>query len=471
MALEVRTISEEEAERVTQIEEGQFSDVKAAAITPAKLSSTLAAFANADGGDLYIGIGEILTGGGVKRRIWAGFPDVEAANGHLQSFERLFPLGTDFQYDFLRSDRRPGVVLHVQVRRTKDIMRAVDGGPYLRRGAQNLPVNTPEALRRLEYAKGITSFENEVVNAPKELITESPVTAEFMRYVVPSAEPEPWLRKQLLLTPDGRPTVAGVLLFAEEPQALLPKRCGVKVYRYKTKEAEGFRDALSAMPETVEGPLYSQIKNAVAVTIGIAESIPKMGEDSLKKIQYPPETLHEIITNALIHRDYHVADDVHIRIFDNRIEVQSPGRFPAHVTIKNFLTERFARNGAIVRLLNKFPDPPNRDVGEGLNTAFEKMHQLGLRSPSVVERDNDVLVTIRHEALASPEEAILKYLETNETIKNKKARQITHIAADYQMKSIFGKMEEKGLIEQVPGTVTSNTAYRLPKKPSTSGEA
>jgi ATP-dependent DNA helicase RecG len=66
------------------------------------------------------------------------------------------------------------------------------------------------------------------------------------------------------------------------------------------------------------------------------------------------------------------------------------------------LDERFARNGAIVRLLNQFPDPPNKDVGEGLNTAFEKMRQLGLREPTIEERDADVLVTIRHEPLASP---------------------------------------------------------------------
>ena len=189
-----------------------------------------------------------------------------------------------------------------------------------------------------------------------------------------------------------------------------------------------------------------------------------MGEDSLETIKYPPETLHEIITNAVIHRDYSVADDVHIRIFDNRIEVQSPGRLPAHITVKNILSERFARNGAIVRILNKFPDPPNKDVGEGLNTAFAKMHQLGLKEPTIVERDNDVLVTIRHEALASPEEAIMKYLETHPEIKNKTARKITHVAMDYQMKSIFGKMQEKGLIEQVPKTRTSSTAYRKVKK-------
>lgn len=462
MALSVETIDETQADRLIRIEEGQFSDVKARAISPGKLSHTVSAFANSDGGDLYIGIAEELVGGGAKVRNWDGFPDVEAANGHLQSFERLFPLGTDFQYEFLRCDERPGVVLHVQVSRTQQIMKAADGQPYVRRGAQSIPVETADGLRRLEYAKGVTSFEGEPVNATKELIVESSVTGQFLTYVIPSAEPEPWLRKQGLIR-DDRPTVGGLLLFAEEPQAALPKRCGIKLYRYKTQDKEGFRDVLAFNPITIEGCLYDQIREAVRATTEIAEGIPRMGEDSLEKIQYPPETLHEIITNAVIHRDYSIADDVHIRIFDNRIEVQSPGRLPAHVTVKNILSERFARNGAVVRLLNKFPDPPNKDVGEGLNTAFDKMHQLGLKEPTVAERDSDVLVTIRHEPLASPEEAIMRYLETNETIKNKTARAITHVSADYQMKVIFGRMVDKGLIEQVPGTRTSSTAYRKPE--------
>jgi ATP-dependent DNA helicase RecG len=459
VSLDVEVIGEPEAELVAQIGEGQFSEVKAIGITPSRLTKTLSAFANSDGGDLYIGVDEIQLGGGVKRREWAGFPDVEAANGFLQSFERLFPLGTDFQYDFFRCEQRRGLVLRVQVRRTQAIMRADDGLPYVRRGASSQPVNTAETLRRLEYAKGIVSFESEVVNTSKETVTESPIIRDFLRHVVPSAEPEAWLKKQKLIN-DGRPTVSGLLLFAEEPQAALPKRCGVKVYRYKTKEAEGFRDVLAFDPKTVEGCLYDQIKQAVAMTVEIAGNIPRMGEEGLEKIRYPHETLHEIITNAVIHRDYSIADDVHIRIFDNRIEVQSPGRLPAHVTVKSILQERFARNGTIVRLLNKFPDPPNKDVGEGLNTAFAKMNELGLKEPQIEERDNDVLVVIRHELLASPEETIMKFLETHETIKNKEARGITGVRMDYQMKSIFAKMERAGLIEQVPDTRTYNTAYR-----------
>ena len=461
MQLQISKIGSDEVSKILLAQEGQFSDVKALEISPAKLTNTISAFANTDGGDLYIGIDEI---GDEKKRVWRGFKDVESANGHIQTFDTLFPLGMEFYYEFIICDALPGHVLHIQINKTKGIKNSSSGVPYTRRGAQNLPANSPEMHKRLEYLKGISSFESEPVNAPKEIITGSKVLQEFIKEVVPKAEPESWLRKQMFLV-DDRPTVAGVLLFAEEPQAALPKRCGIKVYQYKTSESEGMREELVFDPKTVEGCLYDQIKTAVKLTTEIIECIPKLGDDALEKIKYPNETLHEIITNAVIHRDYSVGDDVHIRVFENRIEVQSPGRLPAHITPANILTERAARNGAIVRILNKFKDAPNKDVGEGLNTAFEAMHSLGLKEPIISERGNAVLVAIKHETLASPEEAIMAYLEKHPTIRNSQARKVAHVRADYQMKSIFGRMVEKGLIEQVPGTRTSSTAYQKRKTP------
>ena len=456
-------IEDADALAVAQIEEGQFSDVKAKEITPAKLSHTISAFANTDGGDLYIGISEQLLGGNVKKRKWDGFTDIEGANGHLSAFDRCFPLGNDFQYEFLKCADRPGVVLHVQVSRTPGIVKATDGKAYVRRGAQNLPQDTPEKMRSLEYTKGVVSFEGHPVQVDKGLVIDSPITRSFLDRVVPKAQPETWLRKQQLVVND-MPTVGGLLLFADEPQALLPKRCGIKVYRYETQEETGLRDVLSFIPITVEGCLYNQIKKAVEVTVEEIEKIKRMGATEMESIKYPAETVHEIITNAVIHRDYSIADDIHIRIFDNRVEVQSPGRLPAHVTTRNILDERFARNGAIVRLLNKFPDPPNRDVGEGLNTAFDKMRELGLRDPLIEERDSDVLVSILHEPLASPQQRVLDYLESHPTIRNKEARQLTFIKDADHMKRILMKMAENQLIERVPDTRGGGIKYRIKQK-------
>jgi len=95
------------------------------------------------------------------------------------------------------------------------------------------------------------------------------------------------------------------------------------------------------------------------------------------------------------------------------------------------------------------------------------MTKLGLKTPIIEERDNSVLVSIRHEPLASPEETILDYLETHETIRNRVARQITYIGGDYVVKEIFGRLVARGLIEKVPRTDRGSTAYRKGVKFST----
>lgn len=452
MAIQTIRITKEQADKIRLIDENQFADIKAKEIKPKDLTSELSAFANSDGGDLYIGITD-------KLRIWDGFDNVEAANGHLQCFEDFFPLSTNFKYEFLQCDNYSGLVLHAQIDKTQSVCFASNKTPYIRRGAQSLPLNTAEKIKRLELSKGIISFENEITNVLSDLIIDSPITKDFIKEVVPSTTPEGWLKKQNLIK-DGRPTVAGVLLFSEEPQSIIQKHCGIKIYRYKTREIEGFRDALAEQPITVEGCLYNQISESVRITKEIVESISIIGSSGIEKTNYPHETLHEILTNAVLHRDYSIKDDIHIRIFDNRIEVQSPGRLPAHITTKNILDERFARNGTIVRIINKFPNPPNKDVGEGLNTAFAKMRDLGLKNPTFIEAENFFLVIINHEPLASEVDTIMEYLEKNISIKNAKAREITNTKNDFKMKGIFREMEKAGKIERVPGTNTSSTAWR-----------
>lgn len=456
MAIRIEKITEEQADKVLALDEGHFGDIKAIEIAPAKLTRSLSAFANADGGELFVGIDEDKT---TQTRTWRGFVNEEAANGHLQPFEELFPLGTDFDYEFLQTEADPSLVLHVSIRKTADIKTASDGHPYLRRGAQNVRVDSKEALERLERNKGITSFETAPVRAEIDVVTNSETIIGFLLEVVPTAEPEAWLRKQQLIQ-DDKPTVAGVLLFSDEPQAILPKRSTIKIYRYVTTDQEGSRDNLAFDPINVEGSLYEQIRNAVQLTTQLIEDVQVLTAEGMDTVRYPPETLHEIITNAVLHRDYSIADDVHVRIFDNRVEVESPGRLPAHVTVESILDERFARNGQVVRLINKFPDPPNKDVGEGLNTAFAAMKKLQLREPIIVERDNAVLVNIRHQRLGTPEELILEYLQDHDEITNKTVRDLTGIGSENKVKVIFQGLMKAKQIERVPEKGGGAAAYQ-----------
>lgn len=325
-------------------------------------------------------------------------------------------------------------------------------------GAQNLPQTTGEQISRLKFNKGISSYEDYLVKVDVAEVTNSKPVIEFMLDNIPTAEPLPWLKKQQLVVDGDRPTVAAVLLYADEPQAVLPKS-GIKIYRYQTSGA-GTRATLVGNPISIEGHLYSLITKAVNSTVDTVEKLSVMGPAGLEKISYPRESIHEIITNAVLHRDYSLNDDTHIRIFENRIEVQSPGVLPAHVTVENILEERFARNQRIVRLINKYEDPPNKDVGEGLNTAFEAMRKLKFRDPMIEQLDGSVKVTLRHEKLASPEEIICEYLKTNPEINNSKAREITFIGSENSVKRIFNKMIKSKMIERIPDRPQARTGYR-----------
>jgi ATP-dependent DNA helicase RecG len=454
--IEQLQVDETESERILALEETHYLDLKASAIMPAKLTQSVSAFANTAGGEIFIGIEE-GDKDGVKVRRWQGFADIEEANPHIQTIEAMSPLGTHYRASFLNSPNQKGHVLHLVIFKTKDILCASDGTPYVRRGAQKQAVKGDEALRRLRLDKGILSFEDETLPLDPVVITNSATIIDFMLNVVPTAEPDNWVAKQNLIV-GGKPTVAGVLLFSDEPQAALPKRSAIKLYRYKTKEEEGNRETLASDPISIEGPLDKLIREAVTQTKKWVEGIKRLGPAGLESVTYPHETLHEIITNAVLHRDYSLAADVHVRVYDNRIEVESPGRLPGHVTKQNILDEQSARNPKIVRLINKFPDPPNKDVGEGLNTAFEAMKKNRLKEPVIDEGEYSVVVYIRHAPLASPHETVMAYLENNEEITNMIARDLTGIRSENSMKVVFLALKKRGMIEPVPGKTTGGKA-------------
>lgn len=457
---DIINMTEEKVVDLFQLKESYFVDFKAKDITGSKLSHTISAFANSSGGDIYVGIREEND---TKIKHWEGFYDIETANHLIQVLEEIAPITEFYTITYLYHPVLHTYVVQISIAKTQAIIFSTDKKTaYVRKGPQSLPVDTAEKMRRLELDKGITSFEDEIVSESIiEDANESEIYKMFCNYITPPTDKVTWLTKQRLAK-NGKLTVAGEMLFADEPQICLPKRSSIKIFRYKTS-GEADRATLDCLPYTVEGCAYVQIYNAVAKVKEIIESIKKLG-NQFESIEYPEETLHEIITNAVLHRDYSLATDIQIRIFDNRVEVESPGKLPGYVTTENILDAQSARNPKIVRLVNKFPDAPNKDVGEGLNTAFQAMSRLRLKMPQIIETPNSVLVIIRHEKLASPEEMVMQYMKTNIEITNRIGRDLTGITSENTMKRVFWKLRDSGLLERIPGRNASASAWQLTEK-------
>lgn len=161
--IEQKKIETTEVGRILALQEGHFLDFKAAAITPAKLSESVSAFGNTAGGELFVGISE---GTDRKRHSWRGFATMEEANGFFQVLNGMTPLGFNYGATWMNCVSESGYVLQLVIPKTKDILLATDGHPYIRRNAQNLRVTGAEGLQRLRLDKGITSFEDDVVTGP-----------------------------------------------------------------------------------------------------------------------------------------------------------------------------------------------------------------------------------------------------------------------------------------------------------------
>ena len=108
------------------LSEGHFLDFKSIRISPAKLTKSIATFANAEGGELLIGIED-------NPRQWVGFDNIESANSHIQVLDQIFPLGGDIECEFLKSESYNGLVFKVTINKSRDLKVANDGKVYTTR--------------------------------------------------------------------------------------------------------------------------------------------------------------------------------------------------------------------------------------------------------------------------------------------------------------------------------------------------
>jgi ATP-dependent DNA helicase RecG len=218
-ALKTIVISDDEFAKIADRDESHFFDIKQHAATGKSIQKIGAAFSNADGGELIIGIKDKKTGEPLNKR-WEGIVDIEQLNGHLQALFEVKP-ALDVAYEFLKRETVGGYALRVLIEKGTRVSATPDGKIYLRQGAQSLPVTDPDRVQQLSFAKGASSFEDILLaDLPAEQIVESPVLTSFLGDYSPTTEPLEFVINQNLLDyKTWQPRTVSALLFHPAPSA------------------------------------------------------------------------------------------------------------------------------------------------------------------------------------------------------------------------------------------------------------
>ena len=340
------------------------------------LAETMVAFANADGGTIFIGVNE-------QGRVTdpALSEDVE---GHL--VRALAACRPPVVTDWEQLELSGGVVIALKIARSPELHALADGRVLIRAGADNRPLGG-EAIRHLAATKSSGDFESEPVAGATLVDLDKPVLDEYLQLRADRGgqrvnhDLQDHLVSIGAMTEDGTPTVAGMLLFGKHPQAFLPQS-GVIFVKFLGKEARG-RDGLAGYGHRVEieGPLARVIERAwQVVTDEMRVEAVVDGLRREEKPEYPRFAVREALVNAVCHRDYRLSGRrVEIRMYEDRLEVISPGGLPGYITLDNIVEEHFSRNPRLVAGL--FQWGYIEELGLGIDRMIEEMLQHGHAAP------------------------------------------------------------------------------------------
>lgn len=376
---------------ILALPEDQWFDRKSGAIKARDLADALVAFANGEGGIVVIGCADGRVEGidrwGSKENEWR-----QAAADHTVP---VVPVHVE-RVACKTSAGQPDHLLVVEVAPSDRLHANRRDDVLLRIGDESRRLSFAQR-RELEFDKGQRAFEVTPSSTSTVDDLDDDLLAEHAA-AVGHPDVDRLLAARGLVDRDGRLTVGGLLLMGRNPQAELPG-AHVRVIRYRGSERGTGRRQQIIADQRIDGPLPTQIRTAKDM---IQELLPRRralsSAGTFAEVgAIPQDAWLEGLVNAVAHRSYSLmGDHIRVEIFDDRVEIESPGRFPGIVNLNDpEAITRFARNPRIARVLSDLDLV--QELGEGIRRMFEEMRLAGLSQPTFHQTAGSVRLTLATE--------------------------------------------------------------------------
>lgn len=392
----------ERAALLMSMREDQWFERKSARVTPRRFAEALVGFGNAEGGVVIVGLCE--------GRVEDTKAEAKRMNELRQAPFNLVspPVRTHFEVVEVVDDHDgPASVLVARVTPGDAVHELGNGDVYLRVGDSTIKLS-PTQRQELMFDRGASQYEA----TPLADIAMSDLDADQLtqfRDAVgadPTSPYERQLQARSLLTVNDQVTVGAYLLFAPDPSVLLP-HATVRILKYgATSRGTGTRqELLEGNDVRVHGSIPAIIHEASDI---IDAWMPR------RRVLQPDRTFAgtpivprdawlEGLVNAVVHRSYSAAGDhIRVEIFPDRVEIESPGRFPGIVDPDHPLEiARYARNPRIARVCSDLAI--TQELGEGIKRMFDEMRANGLSDPIYKQTAGSVRLTLAAIARLDPQ--------------------------------------------------------------------
>ncbi|RMI00511.1 MAG: transcriptional regulator [Calditrichaeota bacterium] len=365
--------------------EGFHLEFKETLPTKESLAKIIVCFANTDGGLLLIGVhdsGEIR---GIDNldQVMRVVDDV--------AYHRCHPPVTVLQETVELEGK---TVLLVRIPKgAQRPYRTGSGQYYVRSGSRCRQASREELLRLFQAGESLYFDETPVIQADYSDLDVEEFRSFLKTYLEISAneaEVQTYLKNLHLLDQQKRPTVARLLFFGKNPQRYLPTHKIIGAFIKGTDIAEppfDRKDITGTIPRIIE-------QAQQFLHLYLVEKHTITGFESELKPELPGVALREAIVNAVAHRDYTVDAAIRILIFDNRVEIHTPGRLPNTVTIESIRIggAHVVRNPTIYNLLYKMGLVT--DLGSGVRRMIQAVQRHIGMDVELYETDAEFVVSL-----------------------------------------------------------------------------